>query len=68
MLHGDDYYHVDPAGNGVWNLDENGVPRLEVGNPASIDAHRLDAHTSAALASGALVLVEGMFADGLLAR
>ncbi|BAJ27734.1 MULTISPECIES: hypothetical protein [Kitasatospora] len=63
VLHGDDYYHVEPGpGRGVWAPDENGVPRLDVGHPDSVDAARLDADLAAALRRAELVIVEGLFA------
>lgn len=61
VLHGDDYWHVEP-GRGVWAPDETGTPRLDVGDPRSIDGERLDADLGAALAVTPIVIVEGLFA------
>ncbi|GAB2925634.1 hypothetical protein GCM10022245_67520 [Streptomyces mayteni] len=64
VVHGDDYY-VDERGRGSWLPDENGVPRLDVGDPRSMDFARLDADVAAALAAAprpVAVIVEGMFA------
>ncbi|MFE0464763.1 uridine kinase [Kitasatospora sp. NPDC058965] len=61
VLHGDDYYFAGPD-RGVWAPDEAGVPRLDVGDPRSVDAERLAADTGAALAAGPVVIVDGLFA------
>ncbi|SDT00428.1 uridine kinase family protein [Actinoplanes derwentensis] len=61
VLHGDDYYFAVP-GRGVWSPDRGGVPRLDVGDPRSMDLERLNADASAALARSPLVIVEGLFA------
>jgi uridine kinase len=61
VLHGDDYY-VTTQDRGVWNRDERGVPRLDVGDPRSMDVERLDQDADAALTAGAVVIVDGMFA------
>ncbi|SNT51938.1 uridine kinase [Asanoa hainanensis] len=62
VVHQDDYYHFADPGRGVWMPDENGVPRLDVGDPRSVDFTRLDHDVSDALETSALVIVEGMFA------
>lgn len=61
VLHGDDYYVTDP-GRGVWIPDRSGTPRLDVGDPRSVDLARLTADAVAALARADLVIVEGLFA------
>ncbi|MEU4620380.1 hypothetical protein AB0G04_10445 [Actinoplanes sp. NPDC023801] len=61
VLHGDDYY-VTTRDRGVWIPDRTGIPRLDVGDPRSIDAGRLTADTAAALRRHRLVIVEGLFA------
>lgn len=61
VLHGDDYYFSTP-GRGVWEPDEAGTPRLDVGDPRSMDAERLGRDADAALATAAYVIVDGMFA------
>ncbi|MFJ4188271.1 uridine kinase [Kitasatospora sp. NPDC089509] len=61
VLHGDDYYFTAP-GRGIWTLDEAGIPRLDVGDPRSVDIERLDADTDAALATAPIVIVDGLFA------
>ncbi|TDC75987.1 uridine kinase family protein [Streptomyces hainanensis] len=64
MLHGDDYY-VTGREHGSWLPDENGLPRLDVGDPRSMDFARLDADVDAALTAAprpVAVIVEGMFA------
>ncbi|MER7756507.1 hypothetical protein [Kitasatospora sp. NPDC097643] len=62
VLHADDYYFPTPGRGGVWAPDESGVPRLDVGDPASVDFDRLTADTEAALAASAAVIVDGLFA------
>jgi uridine kinase len=71
VLHGDDYYFPSPSHGGSWAPDENGIPRLDVGDPASMDLTRLTADTDSALTGGGesgsgstprLVIVDGMFA------
>jgi uridine kinase len=64
VLHGDDYYVGDES-RGVWTPDSQGVPRLDVGDPASVDWPRWEEGTAAALRFGAVVLVEGMFARSI---
>ncbi|WP_233290301.1 hypothetical protein [Kitasatospora sp. MBT66] len=61
VLHGDDYWYAEP-GRGVWAPDETGTPRLDVGDPRSIDGERLDADLAAALDAVPVVIVEGLFA------
>ncbi|GAB1693263.1 uridine kinase [Krasilnikovia sp. M28-CT-15] len=61
VLHLDDYYFPDPA-RGVWIPDDTGTPRLDVGDPRSIDFIRVNADVDAALAASALVIAEGLFA------
>ncbi|WP_377273477.1 uridine kinase [Peterkaempfera sp. SMS 1(5)a] len=61
VLHGDDYYVTGP-GRGVWTRDEAGVPRLDVGDPRSVDIERLNADTDTALALAPVVIVDGLFA------
>ncbi|WP_327072975.1 hypothetical protein OG196_11295 [Kitasatospora purpeofusca] len=61
VLHGDDYWYAEP-GRGVWVPDEAGTPRLDVGDPRSIDGERLDTDLGAALAAAPVVIVEGLFA------
>ncbi|MFJ6998871.1 uridine kinase [Streptomyces albidoflavus] len=61
VLHGDDYY-VDGPERGVWVPDEEGVSRLDVGDPRSVDEARLAAEVAEALADGSVVIVEGLFA------
>lgn len=62
VLHLDDYYHFAEPGRGSWIPDESGTPRLDVGDPHSIDFARLNTDTAAALATWAVVIVEGLFA------
>lgn len=64
VLHGDDYY-VTSRAHGVWTPDDAGVPRLDVGDPRSMDVERLGRDADTALAGGAVVVVEGMFAHGV---
>jgi uridine kinase len=61
LLHGDDYY-VTERERGVWVRDESGVPRLDVGDPASLDVGRLSHDAGAALAAAGVVIVDGLFA------
>ncbi|WP_328473627.1 hypothetical protein [Streptomyces sp. NBC_00448] len=61
VLHGDDYYFRSPE-RGVWAPDEAGAPRLDVGDPRSLDLVRLTADADTALAASAVVIVEGLFA------
>ncbi|WP_174501694.1 zeta toxin family protein, partial [Streptacidiphilus neutrinimicus] len=48
LLHGDDYFVTDRA-HGVWRPDPQGVPRLDVGDPASLDWDRWERDVAAAL-------------------
>ncbi|MFI6686636.1 uridine kinase [Streptomyces sp. NPDC050485] len=61
VLHGDDYYFDTPI-RGVWAPDEAGIPRLDVGDPRSIDLGRLNHDTKTALATASVVIVDGLFA------
>ena len=61
LLHGDDYYVTDPS-RGVWRPDPQGVPRLDVGDPASLDWERWEQDVTAALRGGRPVIADGMFA------
>ncbi|MFF0744597.1 hypothetical protein ACFYVL_29780 [Streptomyces sp. NPDC004111] len=61
VLHGDDYYFQD-RDHGVWTPDEAGVPRLDVGDPRSVDLARLGRDAEAALGRAGAVVVEGLFA------
>ncbi|MFE6720621.1 hypothetical protein ACFVDU_23930 [Streptomyces albidoflavus] len=61
VLHGDDYY-VDGPECGVWVPDEEGVLRLDVGDPRSVDDGRLAGDVAEALAASSVVIVEGLFA------
>lgn len=65
ILHGDDYYFSSP-GRGVWAPDDSGTPRLDVGDPRSVDLARLARDTEDALARAALVVVDGLFARQVL--
>ncbi|MFD3654622.1 uridine kinase [Streptomyces sp. NPDC058620] len=67
VLHGDDYY-VDTHEQGVWIPDEAGIPRLDVGDPRSMDFGRLSHDTHAALATAPLVIVDGVFARSATRR
>ncbi|MGA5823355.1 uridine kinase family protein [Kitasatospora sp. NPDC094028] len=67
VLHGDDYYFTAP-GRGIWTRDEAGIPRLDVGDPRSVDIERLDADTDAALAVAPVVIVDGLFARRVAPR
>ncbi|GIG65347.1 hypothetical protein [Phytomonospora endophytica] len=63
VLHGDDYYFGSPAEGGIWSHDPDGSgPWIDVGDPASVDFARLNEDTAAALGTGRVVVVEGMFA------
>jgi len=62
VVHLDDYYHLGDPGRGVCLPDEDGVPRLDVGDPRSIDFGRVESAVDEALATSALVIVEGLFA------
>jgi uridine kinase len=64
VLHGDDYY-VTGRDRGVWIRDRTGTPRLDVGDPRSIDSGQITADTEAALRTHDLVIVEGLFAAGI---
>jgi uridine kinase len=61
VLHGDDYY-FQTAACGVWAPDESGVPRLDVGDPRSLDLEGLARDIDAALADSPVVIVDGLFA------
>ncbi len=61
VLHGDDYYFT-AQDRGVWACDDTGVPRLDVGDPRSMDVERLGHDTTAALTEAAVVIVDGLFA------
>ncbi|MFE4873581.1 uridine kinase [Streptomyces sp. NPDC056682] len=61
VLHGDDYYFGTPE-RGIWAPDEAGTPRLDVGDPRSMDVEGLSRAADAALATGAFVIVDGLFA------
>jgi uridine kinase len=61
LLHGDDYYVTDRE-RGVWVRDEWDVPRLDVGDPASLDLERLSLDAGAALNAAGVVIVDGLFA------
>ncbi|MFI6054382.1 hypothetical protein ACIBCO_30360 [Streptomyces violascens] len=50
VLHGD-YYHFSTSDRGVWAPDEAGTPRLDVGDPRSMDTERLARDVGAALAT-----------------
>jgi uridine kinase len=62
VLHLDDYYDFTDYSRGVWVPDATGTPRLDVGDPRSVDFTRLDADADAALETSAVVIVEGLFA------
>ncbi|MFC6019960.1 hypothetical protein ACFP2T_27655 [Plantactinospora solaniradicis] len=62
VLHLDDYYHLAEPERGVWLPDETGTPRLDVGDPCSIDFARLNGDAATALATSAVVIAEGLFA------
>ncbi|MET9700247.1 hypothetical protein ABZY31_25490 [Streptomyces sp. NPDC006529] len=40
VLHGDDYYADSPE-RGIWRPDAGGTPRLDTGDPRSLDEDRL---------------------------
>ncbi|WP_042384775.1 zeta toxin family protein [Streptacidiphilus melanogenes] len=61
LLHGDDYFVTDPA-TGVWRPDPRGVPRLDVGEPASLDWGHWERDVAAALRAGRTVVADGLFA------
>ncbi|MFD7102437.1 uridine kinase family protein [Streptomyces celluloflavus] len=61
VFHGDDYYFGTPE-RGVWMPDEAGVPRLDVGDPRSMDLGRLGHDVDAALTAASVVIVDGLFA------
>ncbi len=62
VLHLDDYYHFTDPDRGSWVPDETGTPRLDVGDPRSIDFARLNSDAVAALATSTVVIIEGLFA------
>lgn len=68
VLHGDDYYYAEPGRGGVWAPDEAGVPRLDVGDPRSVDAGRLADDIDAALGEARVVVVDGLFARTVAPR
>ncbi|MFB6537088.1 hypothetical protein ACFCY8_32385 [Streptomyces noursei] len=61
VLHGDDYYFDTPE-HGVWMRDEAGIPRLDVGDPRSVEFGHLNRDTDTALATASVVIVDGLFA------
>ncbi|MET7510084.1 hypothetical protein [Streptomyces albidoflavus] len=61
VVHGDDYY-VDGPERGVWVPDDEGVLRLDVGDPRSVDEGCLAGDVAEALAASSVVIVEGLFA------
>ncbi|MBC9715785.1 hypothetical protein H9Y04_24900 [Streptomyces sp. TRM66268-LWL] len=61
VLHGDDYYFPTPE-HGIWAPDDSGIPRLDVGDPRSLDFARLSRDADAALVRSAVVIVDGLFA------
>ncbi|MFK0017647.1 uridine kinase [Streptomyces sp. NPDC091027] len=67
VLHGDDYYFHTPE-QGVWAPDESGVPRLDVGDPRSLDFTRLAHDADAALIDSPVVIVDGLFARHVTPR
>ncbi|MFJ6699087.1 uridine kinase [Streptomyces sp. NPDC091272] len=67
VLHGDDYYFTSP-GRGVWAADGSGTPRLDVGDPGSVDLDRLDRDVTRALDHSAAVVVDGLFAHRVARR
>ncbi|MET9359557.1 hypothetical protein ABZX93_01400 [Streptomyces sp. NPDC006632] len=67
VLHGDDYYVRTPE-RGVWTRDAMGVPRLDVGDPRSMDMDRLSRDTGTALGDATHVVVDGMFAHHVAPR
>ncbi|MFI9362072.1 uridine kinase [Kitasatospora sp. NPDC053057] len=68
VLHGDDYYYAEPGHGGVWAPDEAGVPRLDVGDPRSVDGRRLADDVDAALGEFRVVVVDGLFARSVAPR
>jgi uridine kinase len=62
VVHLFDYYHVADSGRGVWIPDDGGTPRLDVGDPRSIDFVAVDAAVDKALGDSAVVVVDGLFA------
>ena len=62
VLHLDDYYHFTDPDRGSWVPDETGTPRLDVGDPRSIDFAGLNSDAAAALATSTVVIAEGLFA------
>ncbi len=67
ILHGDDYYFVGQD-QGVWARDGAGIPRLDVGDPRSMDIERLNHDTDQALARAEIVIVDGLFAQQVCLR
>jgi uridine kinase len=61
LLHGDDYFVADRS-SGVWRPDAQGVPRLDVGEPASLDRGRWECDVAAALRGDRPVIADGLFA------
>ena len=62
LLHGDDYFSTDPS-RGVWRPDPQGVPRLDVGDPASLEWDRWERDVASALHGGRRpVIADGLFA------
>ena len=61
VLHIDDYYFATTS-DGVWVADQDGVPRLDVGDPRSVDFARLETALGG-LPPDAVVVIEGMFAQ-----
>lgn len=62
VLHLDDYYHFTDPSRGSWIPDGTGTPRLDVGDPRSIDFATLNRDAAAALATSSVVIAEGLFA------
>jgi uridine kinase len=62
VVHLDDYYPFADGDRGVWVSDGSGTPRLDVGDPRSIDFVGVDAAVDKALGGSAVVVVEGLFA------
>ncbi|MDG4826375.1 hypothetical protein O7635_31375 [Asanoa sp. WMMD1127] len=62
VLHQDDFYFHDDPARGVWLPDAGGIPRLDVGDPRSLDLAALDRDATTALGASTVVIVEGMFA------
>jgi uridine kinase len=63
VVHLDDFYHFGDSSRGVWMPDEGGTPRLDVGDPRSIDFVGVNAAVDKALRDSAVVVVEGLFAS-----